>query len=686
MTRRLRWTCTLALLASGCGSRQAPPAPVRHPDVLLVSIDTLRADRATPELMPSLTAVAARGVRFDAARTVAPLTLPAHTSLMTGRYPPRTGVRLNGVQGLAPDVPTLAQAFTGAGYDTAAFVGAFVLDRRFGLSQGFAEYDDRIARQPGASQRLEAERRGSEVADRAARWIAQPERSPDRPLFVWVHFYDPHAPYDPPEAARARAHGDAYGGEVSFADEQLGRVIAAFTSAGRRDPLIVVVGDHGESLGEHGEPGHGMLLYEGAVRIPLVIAGPGVPHADRHEPVSLVDIAPTMLARAGLSAWTSIDGRDLLSADGADSAREVYAETEYPRSAGWSPLSMLANARWKLVEAKSPELYDLAADPREAADRSADNARDVTTMRQRLAALRSSPPASSPSAAVPDEVARKLRALGYVAPAPSLPIPENAPNPAAMMVEWAAFESALDKQARGDRDALPVFARMARAHPESMLLVTTWARSLAAAGRHREALTVYREAATRWPRDSSLQHDLGVSAKEVGQTAEALAAERKSLEIDPGNPLALNGLGLLLAESGDDAGARSSFEKAAASDPTNAEYQVNIGNAAQQSGDRAAAERAYRAALALDPASADGMNGLAVVLVQSGRAHEAVPILERVVEIDPAFVDGRLNLGIARQESGDLEGARAAYRDVLNAPARFARQRAAARQLLSSLR
>ena len=431
----------VAALSAACRAQPAPSAPVGRPDVVLVTIDTLRADHATPALMPTLAALSARGLRFTTARTVAPLTLPAHTSLMTGLYPPRHGVRLNGVRGLSPGVPTLAQAFSSAGYETAAFIGAFVLDRRFGLSESFAEYDDRIPRQKGAMDRLEAERRGSDVVDSAVRWLTQPARTRGRPLFLWVHLYDPHAPYEPPDESRRRANGDAYGGEVSYADEQVGRLIAALTSAGLSDPLIVVMGDHGESLGEHGEPGHGMLLYEGAVRIPLVIAGPGVPHGERSDPVSLVDVAPTLLARAGLPPWPDLDGRDLL-AEGAAEDREVYGETEYPRTAGWSPLAMLANARWKLVDGPQPELYDSMADAHETSDRAGERPKDVAGMRQRLAPMRSARiQATQP--AMPAEVERKLRALGYVAAAPSVPLPPDAPNPAAMMGDWSSFESAL---------------------------------------------------------------------------------------------------------------------------------------------------------------------------------------------------------------------------------------------------
>ena len=676
------WSCT-----------SDTPPPSRRPDVVLVTIDTLRADHATAPVMPSLAALAARGLRFTAARTVAPLTLPAHTSVMTGLYPPRHGVRLNGGRGLSPGVPTLAQIFRTAGYDTAAFIGAFVLDRRFGLAEGFAHYDDRIDRDASAMDKLEAERRGSLVVDGAIEWVTRRERPPDRPLFLWVHLYDPHAPYAPPPSAGVSS--DPYRGEVEYADQQLGRLLAVLRSrgcgdgggrgGGRPDCVVVVVSDHGESLGDHGEPGHGMLLYESAMRIPFVIAGPGVGRGERHDPVSLVDVAPTVLARAGLAPLEGVDGHDLLAGP-PPADRQVYGETEYPRLAGWAPLATLANARWKLVDAPAPELYDLAGDVSESSNQAAAHPSVVAGMRQSVISLRArSVPASS--TVVTAEAERRLRTLGYVAGAtPALPS-ATAPNPAAMMREWTSFESALAHQTSAGRAAsLAVFERLARSHAESALFVTTWARALASAGRHREALSIYRTAASRWPGDSALAHDRAVSARELGLRDEAMNAERAALEIDPSNALAHNGLGLMLAEGGRQAEARASFEQAAAQDPTNAAYQVHLGNAARELADLRAAERAYGAALTIDPDSPDALNGLGVLLVQAGRARDAVPWLERALARDAGFVEARLNLGIALQQSGDLAGARSAYEQVVQSPRRFGREQAAARALLASLR
>ena len=267
------------LVATVACGRGGTPAPMR-PNVLLITIDTLRADRVGAGITPAIDALAASGLRFTAARTAVPLTLPSHTTIHTGLLPPQHGVRENGAVALGDTHATMATLLKQAGYQTAAFVGAFVLDRRFGLARGFDTYDDQIPRDPDATDRLEAERPASAVADRALAWLNQQPRAADHPplpWFVWIHFYDPHAPYTPPPEFASRAH-TPYDGEVCFADAQLGRIVNALRTQGALDrTLVVVCGDHGEGLGDHGERTHGMLLYDSTLRVPLVIAAPGPP-------------------------------------------------------------------------------------------------------------------------------------------------------------------------------------------------------------------------------------------------------------------------------------------------------------------------------------------------------------------------------------------------------------------------
>jgi tetratricopeptide (TPR) repeat protein len=444
-----------------------------------------------------------------------------------------------------------------------------------------------------------------------------------------------------------------------------------------------VAGDHGESLGEHGEPTHGMLLYEPAMRVPLIVAGPGVPAATRSEPVGLIDVAPTILRLAGLEPAGSSEGRDLLSAP--PEAPAIYGETEYPRLAGWSPLASLTGARWKLVDAPAPELYDISIDPAERTNVAESQQAVVRGMRARLVELRAQQ-VSHPAGEVAPDVAARLRTLGYVA-GPARPVTGGAGrNPASMMPVWAAFESALGELSRSDASrALGRLAALAREHPDAPVFQTTLARALADRGRRREALAIYRRAVARWPDDSMLFHDLAVAARAAGDPHEARRAEEAALALDGRNALAHNGLGLLLADAGAPREAARAFERASALDPTNAQYPVNLGNALREASDAAAAGEAYRRALAIDGSLPDALNGLAVVLVQSGRAAEAVPLLERALAREPGLVEARLNLGIAAQETGDLRRARAAYEEVLRSPARFARERRAATALLRSL-
>src|SRR5262245_50119282 len=311
-----------ALVASGCGRGEA------H-SVLLVTFDTTRADAlgaygCTPSVTPNLDRLASEGVVFEQAYTVAPLTVPAHASLLTGLVPPRHGVRDNGRSALPASADTLAEVLRARGFETAAFVSALVLDRGFGLDQGFERYD-----QPPLVERVKGdekvERSARETTLAATRWLAERERG--QPFFLWVHLYDAHNPYVPPPDDLARAGGDAYRGEIAAVDDAVGVLLDALHARGLdSEPLIVLTADHGESLGEHGERIHGALCYEAAVRVPLVFRFPGAPPMPG--PVrlaSLVDLFPTTLARLGVPIPAGLDGIDLFAAD-APPGRGVYFE------------------------------------------------------------------------------------------------------------------------------------------------------------------------------------------------------------------------------------------------------------------------------------------------------------------------------------------------------------------------
>ncbi|HEY8120956.1 MAG TPA: sulfatase, partial [Myxococcota bacterium] len=410
----------LTVLLAAC-SRE--PRPER---VLLITVDTLRADHVGAygdELArtPALDALAAAGARFDAAISPTPITLPAHTTLMTGLEPPHHGVRGNGVFALPAEIPTLAAQLQGEGFATAAFVGAIVLDRRYGLARGFDHYDDAMSLRHSAKGGGYAERRAEAVVDSAIAWL---EAAPSR-WFVWVHVYDPHAEYDPPPAWKDRIPRDAYRSEIAYADAQLRRLFE-LVSARWRDgkTLIVATADHGESLGEHGEPTHSFTLYDATQRVPLLVAGPGIEAGTVvANVVRLADLAPTLLALAGAKPLPETDGMDVSGAlrgsDGAE--RLAYLETIDTRlNQGWSPLYGVRGPRWKYIRAPRPELYDLIADPGERRDLSSSEPRIAQELDREVSRAHAGARALAWASAAPSAAERaQLESLGYVGAAPA---------------------------------------------------------------------------------------------------------------------------------------------------------------------------------------------------------------------------------------------------------------------------
>jgi arylsulfatase A-like enzyme/Flp pilus assembly protein TadD len=673
MKNRVALAGLVAGLVAACASQ--PPS---RPSVLLITIDTLRADRLGRGLTPSLDRLAAEGMSFEAARANVPLTLPSHATIMTGALPPEHGVRENGAGRLDGARATLARAFAGAGYRTAAFVGAFVLDRRFGLADGFQTYDDRIRRDRLAPYRLEAERRAGEVVNAAIPWISDASASP--PFFAWVHLYDPHAPYDPPSEYLQRARGHAYDGEVAYADAEAARLIAAARDRAGPSLVLVVASDHGEGLGHHGEATHGMLAYDSTLRVPLIVSGPGARPGAMDAPATLRDLAPTLLALAGLPIPGGMTGANLF----AGQRSEVYAETVYPRAAGWSPLRVLLDGQWKLIQSTSTELYDVVRDPEERVNLVERHASVAAALRARALQLFSSGQVTRST--IDRDAAERLRALGYVGSSPSSALTDAGPNPAEAIDAWNRFETTLSLLNAGRvADALPALRALTAAYPEGRVFHSTLGQALRLAGRPRDAQRIYRRLVARWPDDPHLFHDLSAAARDAGDRQEALGAEQAALALDPGNANAQNGLGLLLADAGRAADAASAFRKAADLDPTNASIWVNLGNARRAMGELAGSNDAYQRALDLDPSQPDAANGVGVVLVQQRRAREAIAWFERALAAEPGFYEARLNLGIALQESGENTKAAEQYRMVIAASPGGSRESKAARTLLAAL-
>ena len=413
------WYAGAALIGglAGCTriSAGAPPA-----NVLIVTLDTTRADRLSAygfqsASMPAIDRLAREGILFQRATTVAPLTLPAHCSLLTGLYPRHHGVRDNADPPLEPAHRTLAEMLHGRGFRTAAFVAASVLAADRGLSRGFDVYRDTTTNSDaGAPARVR--RPGNEVVDEALTWLDGHE---DSPFFVWVHLYDAHAPYRTPEPYRTQYAADPYEGSLAFVDSQVDRVIRWLESHHQLSrTLVIVAGDHGESLGDHGELEHGILLYESVLHVPLVMRVPGVAARRFLAITSLIDVTPTVLGLLRLPG-PQVDGLDLSpSIRGArePADRLVYSESLYPERFGWSALRAARDGQFKFIDAPRPELYDLKTDPFEERNLYSTRSATATALARRLEGFDGveRPPGSDRMDHVPVDVRARLKALGYI--------------------------------------------------------------------------------------------------------------------------------------------------------------------------------------------------------------------------------------------------------------------------------
>ncbi len=627
------------LLSSACREAAHPPS-----NVLLITIDTFRADRLG-RATPALERLGREGIRFESADTPVPLTLPAHASLLSGLLPLHHGLRNNGI-GVFPDSrESLATLLGGAGYRTGAFVGSFILDHRFGLDRGFQHYDDDIARNGGDSGgTFEAERPAGEVVDRALAWL---RLSDPRPYFLWVHLYDAHAPYAPPSP-----YPQSYDGEVAYVDTQVARLLGAVD---RRTTIIAVAGDHGESLGEHGELTHGLLLYEATLHVPMIVVAPSLAPRVLRTAVSTTDLAPTLASLAGVPFRTAIDGRDLspdLRAQREPQPVPIYAETQYPATFGWSDLAAMRLASMKTIAAPAPEVYDLRQDPGEMVNVLTTQRRVYRDLTARLEQLRATAVAASP-ATIDAETRARLASLGYVAPGG---VNANAAkrDPKSVAPLFRIFEEASAMINAGrPRDAVAPLSAIVRDDPSNHVFRETLARALRQSGDRDRAIVLYREAVALAPQDADAWYNLAVALEESGKSREGATALEEAARRDPSRPEIHNIRGTTLAEAGNLAAAESEFRATISADSRNARAFNNLGNVLRAMNRNSEASDAYRKAIELSPRYADPLNGLGALLVAGGRAREAISYFDAALQIAPDFYDAQLNRAIALQVAGD---------------------------------
>jgi arylsulfatase A-like enzyme/Tfp pilus assembly protein PilF len=621
----------VAILAAAAAACEPPPVEIRN--VLLISIDTCRADRLSAygfprQTTPNIDAVAETGTLFHNAVAPVPITLPAHATMLTGMIPPRHGVRDNAYYVLDPGHTTLAELLRDHGYRTAAFVAAFVLDSRFGLDQGFEHYDDRLERVGGVH--VIGETPAAEISDRAIEWL---EGHPGEPFFLFLHYYDPHMPYDPPEPFASDPAGDPYAGEIAYADASLGRVLDKLRQLEAYDStLIVITGDHGEMLGEHGEDTHAYFIYDGAIRVPLVIKLPGQRSPRRvGEPVGLVDITPTVAGLLGLPLTVEVQGIDLsptLRGEGAlPSGRHLYCESTEPTKYGANPLFGLVTERWKYIETTRPELYDRTSDPGESHDLAEEQPDVRGDLRERLASvLRAGPGGAAPDTALDPESRERLRSLGYASGAgrrvsaldPGLDDPKD-------LIEFHKRHLAVSDLIAAEEYAEA--RRLAEQLVEERTDFTGGHLQLALIarkqGRHEQAIERYARALELRPDRVDIHNDLGAALAGVGRSDEALVHYRRALEARPDYLEARHNLANALLRAGRAEQAIVHYREALRQQPDSVSTWLNLGLALRAQGDQEAAIDSYARAVELDPGDRRARLVLGRALARAGRHAEA---------------------------------------------------------------
>jgi arylsulfatase A-like enzyme/Flp pilus assembly protein TadD len=618
--------CALSLSVQGCRKGD------ERPSVIIIIIDTLRADYVgcygSPDAAtPNIDRLATQGARFSQCITAAPVTLPSISTILTSTYPTYHGVRDNGIFKLDPSLVTLAEVFEEAGYATAAVVGAGVIGKGTGIEQGFdhfdADFSGDYARESSlspaeASEFALTQRRADEVTRLATAWLARSRG----PFCLVAHYFDPHAPYDPPPEYGARYSSSAYLGEVAFADSRLGPLLDAARQAASDNGLITaLVADHGEGLGEHGEEQHGFFIYDSTVRVPFVVSYPPLVAAgvEIGRQVSTADLAPTVLDLAGIAAPESWQGRSLAAAIAARRPAErgsmettplaCYMETYRTRySYSWSELTGIRYNGWKLVRAPKPELYDLEGDPAETRNLYSSDPGRARAMESRLdelwAALRGPFADLKPTVDLDESEIQKLKTLGYVMPEKAPP-PGPLPDPKDMIVRLRTrFEA----------------SRLAEE-----------ARRMLAAGDAAGAEEKLHEALERNPESAVALHDLGLLYWGRGRKEEGLSLLERAASLDASTSAPHTNLGIAYMTLGRYAEAAREFERSVALDPGDAEARYKYGKALEMSGDRSAALEQYFECLARRPGMRDALYDAAVILARTGRPGEARPLLERLL-------------------------------------------------------
>ena len=656
----------------------ASPSQTRkpRPNVILITIDTVRADHlgcygAKNAQTPTLDALAHDGIVFERAISQVPLTWPSHTVILTGTYPFQNGVQDFTGTPLAPQFRTVAQAFKDHGYRTGAVVSAFVLDRSWGLARGFDFYDDAFSPEQFKNRDLGlVERTAGESVTRALKWL---QTNPQRPFFFWLHLYDPHSPYDPPEPYRSRFKDRLYDGEIAYADHELARLIAWLKRSGLYDSSVVVMlSDHGESLGEHGEHEHGFFVYDSTIRIPLIVkpaAGSEFNQRRVPRPVETTSVAPTLLRLAGItdvSLEKQFASDNLLTKSDTDSA--AYSETFYAFSSfGWSPLHALETERYHYVEAPTPELYDLRSDPIESKNIAAQQSATVAVLKdklQQLMAVRPFKPIQADSSTLTPDAAEKLRALGYVAyrsPVSDEALKAGLADPKDKVEEFTTILDAQDAMRAGDvARGEALLGKVQQQDPNMYVIHFSLGEAAARNKDWEKSAAEFQKCLELNPNFDHAMTALARALFSLGRLDEAKHWAQEALKRNPHNYIAWYALGYIESQE-DKSAAIEDYLKAMAIQNNFAPLHRDLGLLYFQAKDYDGAITHLSKAAELGLRDAELFNFLGISYSRVGAAEKAIKSYQEALAINPDLAEAHLNLGHAYQELGQRSQGQSEY-------------------------
>jgi choline-sulfatase len=656
-------------------------------NVVVITLDTTRADRIgaygwAPSPTPNLDRLASEGTLFEHAAAPAPLTLPVHSSLFTAKYPPQHGVRDNGGFFLGEGETTMAERLKAAGAATGGFVGAYVLDRKWGIAQGFDRYVDDFDLSKFDTPSLgEVERPANEVADRALEWLATVKGSR---FFAWLHFYDPHSPYAPPPEYRARFASQPYVGEIAFVDAQIGRVRAFLEAEQLLDKtIVVVIGDHGESLGDHGESTHGFFVYQSVLRVPLVIRAPYDALRGRRvaDLVRTIDVMPTVFDLLDLPMPEQVEGQSvvpLMTGAVREMGLAAYAEAVYPRyHYGWSDLRSLTSERFKFIEAPRPELYDLVQDPAETRNLYDERRPLAERMAAVLAAAESKGAADvKPAADVDPDTRARLAALGYVGTFVASPAGDrSALADPKDKIGLFNLVSRAREQLHDEHDSeggLKALREVVASDPQ---VVDAWLMMGNEYSRRRElsrALEAFQRALALKPDYDLAVFNMANVYRTMGKDDEALVGYRRLLELDPRNAQAHQAVAQLLVDHGRLEEAQASLNRALEIQPAMAAARNTLGALRLKRGDVLGGEPEIRAALAQNARLRHAHFNLALAAEQRGDVNGAIAEYKKEIELFPGSYMAQFNLGKVYEKLANPADQRAAWRGAIESNPDFA--------------